>query len=75
MQSCPPLKSWIKPIPPYRWYMFLPRGLYRLAHGLIEKCFEHFYTSSKVSFELLKTDGTEVKFGCSAGWKIRRLNY
>ncbi|MEH6680474.1 MAG: heme NO-binding domain-containing protein [Sediminicola sp.] len=38
------------------------RGLYRLAHGLIEKCFEHFNTSSKVSFELLKGDGTEVKF-------------
>lgn len=38
------------------------RGLYRLAHGLIEKCFEHFNTSSQVSFELLKDDGTEVKF-------------
>lgn len=38
------------------------RGLYRLAHGLIEKCFEHFNTSSKVTFELLKEDGTEVKF-------------
>ncbi|MDO6603504.1 heme NO-binding domain-containing protein [Arenibacter palladensis] len=38
------------------------RGLYRLAHGLIEKCFEHFNSSAKVSYELLKEDGTEVKF-------------
>lgn len=38
------------------------RGLYRLAHGLIEKCFEHFNASSQVTFELLKEDGTEVKF-------------
>lgn len=38
------------------------RGLYRLALGLIEKCFEHFNTTSQVSFELLKEDGTEVRF-------------
>lgn len=38
------------------------RGLYRLAHGLIEKCFEHFNTTAKVDFKLLKDDGTEVKF-------------
>lgn len=38
------------------------RGLYRLAHGLIEKSFEHFNQSAKVSYELLKGDGTEVKF-------------
>jgi hypothetical protein len=38
------------------------RGLYRLAHGLIEKCFEHFNASSTVAFELLREDGTEVKF-------------
>ena len=38
------------------------RGLYRLAHGLIEKCFEHYNGSAQVSFELLKEDGTEVKF-------------
>lgn len=38
------------------------RGLYRLAHGLIEKCFEHFNASSKVSYEILKEDGSEVKF-------------
>ena len=38
------------------------RGLYRLAHGLIVKCFEHFNSTAKVSYELLKEDGTEVKF-------------
>lgn len=38
------------------------RGLYRLAHGLIEKTFEHFNSSATVSYELLKDDGTEVKF-------------
>ncbi len=38
------------------------RGLYRLAHGLIEKAFEHFNGSASVSYELLKEDGTEVKF-------------
>ncbi len=38
------------------------RGLYRLAHGLIEKCFEHFNASAQVAFEVLKEDGTEVRF-------------
>lgn len=38
------------------------RGLYRLAHGLIEKTFEHFNGTATISFELLKEDGTEVKF-------------
>ncbi len=38
------------------------RGLYRLAHGLIEKCFEHFNSSAQVTYELLRNDGTEVKF-------------
>ena len=38
------------------------RGLYRLAHGLIEKTFEHFNGSAKITYELLKEDGTEVKF-------------
>lgn len=38
------------------------RGLYRLAHGLIEKCFEHFNSSATVTYELIKEDGTEVKF-------------
>lgn len=38
------------------------RGLYKLAQGLIEKTFEHFNGKCTVSFELLKEDGTEVKF-------------
>tara|TARA_R110002167_G_scaffold266029_6_gene472759 strand:+ start:1336 stop:1878 length:543 start_codon:yes stop_codon:yes gene_type:complete len=38
------------------------RGLYRLAHGLIVKCFEHFNATATVTYELLKEDGTEVKF-------------
>ncbi|MGO4921268.1 heme NO-binding domain-containing protein [Maribacter spongiicola] len=38
------------------------RGLYRLAHGLIEKAFEHFNGKADITYELLKEDGTEVKF-------------
>jgi len=38
------------------------RGLYRLAHGLMEKTFEHFNGAADITFELLKKDGTEVKF-------------
>lgn len=38
------------------------RGLYRLAHGLMEKCFEEFNKTAKVSYELITQDGTEVKF-------------
>jgi hypothetical protein len=38
------------------------RGLYRLAHGLIEMVFEHFNGKADVTYELLKKDGTEVKF-------------
>ncbi|WP_396635038.1 heme NO-binding domain-containing protein [Maribacter sp. R86514] len=38
------------------------RGLYRLAHGLIEKAFEHFNGKADIAYELLKEDGTEVKF-------------
>lgn len=38
------------------------RGLYRLAHGLMEKCFQHFNSSATIEYELLKEDGTEVKF-------------
>ncbi len=38
------------------------RGLYRLAHGLMERAFQHFNGSADISFELLKEDGTEVKF-------------
>tara|TARA_R110002012_G_scaffold320402_2_gene543894 strand:+ start:2911 stop:3456 length:546 start_codon:yes stop_codon:yes gene_type:complete len=38
------------------------RGLYRLAQGLIEKTFEHFNGKCTLSYEVLKEDGTEVKF-------------
>ena len=38
------------------------RGLYRLAHGLMEKCFVHFNTSAVINYELLKENGSEVKF-------------
>ncbi|TMM56653.1 hypothetical protein FEE95_09110 [Maribacter algarum] len=38
------------------------RGLYRLAHGLMEKSFEHFNGKADITYELLKEDGTEVKF-------------
>jgi len=38
------------------------RGLYSLAHGLMEKTFSHFNKSAQISFELLQEDGTEVKF-------------
>ncbi|MFS4455986.1 heme NO-binding domain-containing protein [Maribacter sp. 2304DJ31-5] len=38
------------------------RGLYRLAHGLMEKTFEHFNGSANITYELIKEDGTEVKF-------------
>ncbi|MET1258078.1 heme NO-binding domain-containing protein [Flagellimonas sp. DF-77] len=38
------------------------RGLYALAHGLIEKTFEHFKEKVEVVYELLNEQGTEVKF-------------
>ena len=38
------------------------RGLYRLAHGLIEKAFEHFNGKASISYQLLNEGGTEVKF-------------
>ncbi len=38
------------------------RGLYRLAHGLMEKTFRHFNGSATITYELLKDDGTEVRF-------------
>ncbi|WP_299431941.1 heme NO-binding domain-containing protein [uncultured Maribacter sp.] len=38
------------------------RGLYRLAHGLIEKTFEYFNATAIVKYTLIKEDGTEVKF-------------
>jgi hypothetical protein len=38
------------------------RGLYSFALGLMEKTFTHFNKSAQISYELLKEDGTEVKF-------------
>ncbi|MCL6274709.1 heme NO-binding domain-containing protein [Muricauda sp. 2012CJ35-5] len=38
------------------------RGLYSLAHGLIEKTFEHFGKKVNVEYKLLNENGTEVKF-------------
>ena len=38
------------------------RGLYALAHGLIQKTFEHFKKDVKVAMQLLNEEGTEVKF-------------
>lgn len=38
------------------------RGLYALAHGLIEKTFEHFDKKVKIDYKLLNENGTEVKF-------------
>lgn len=38
------------------------RGLYALAHGLIEKTFEHFQKNVQVDMKLLNEQGTEVKF-------------
>lgn len=38
------------------------RGLYSLAHGLIVSAFEHYKQAVNVQFEILKEDGSEVKF-------------
>jgi len=38
------------------------RGLYALAHGLMDKTFEHFNKKVNIDFELLNEKGTEVKF-------------
>lgn len=38
------------------------RGLYSLCKGLLEKTFIHFGEDAEINHELLKTDGTEVRF-------------
>lgn len=38
------------------------RGLYRLAEGLVEMSFIHFNKTADITYELMKEDGTEVKF-------------
>lgn len=41
------------------------RGLYMFAKGLIEKTFEHYGKDVTLKLELLKEDGTEVRFNIS----------
>ncbi|MEN1784608.1 MAG: heme NO-binding domain-containing protein [Bacteroidota bacterium] len=38
------------------------RGLYALAHGLIQKTFEHFQKEVKIDMKLINEQGSEVKF-------------
>lgn len=38
------------------------RAMYAFAHGLMEKTFEHFNNNAAINYQLLKKDGTVVKF-------------
>ncbi|WP_282037649.1 heme NO-binding domain-containing protein [Saccharicrinis aurantiacus] len=38
------------------------RGLYALAHGLMEQAFRHFGKDVSITYTLLQEDGTKVKF-------------
>ncbi len=38
------------------------RAMYSFGLGLMNKTFEHFDATAKITFEKLKSDGTEVKF-------------
>mgnify|MGYP005991585275 CR=1 FL=1 len=38
------------------------RAMYSFAHGLMEKTFEHYNEKATINYELLKEDGTIVKF-------------
>lgn len=38
------------------------RGLYRFAHGLMQKTFEYYKREATIRVEKLKEDGTKVKF-------------
>lgn len=38
------------------------RSMYSFALGLMEKTFEHYDSSAIINFDLLKPDGSEVKF-------------
>ena len=38
------------------------RGLYSLAHGLMVSAFRHYEQEVQVSYDLLESDGTKVKF-------------
>ncbi|CAL2104189.1 Heme transporter CcmB [Tenacibaculum sp. 190130A14a] len=38
------------------------RAMYAFAHGLMEKTFEHYNQKATINYQLLKEDGTIVKF-------------
>jgi hypothetical protein len=38
------------------------RGLYSLAHGLMVSAFRHYGQEVQVSYDLLESDATKVKF-------------
>ncbi|OSY87668.1 heme transporter CcmB [Tenacibaculum holothuriorum] len=38
------------------------RAMYAFAHGLMEKTFEHYNEKATIKYQLLKDDGTTVKF-------------
>lgn len=38
------------------------RAMFAFAHGLMEKTFEHYNQKATITYELLKDDGTIVKF-------------
>jgi len=41
---------------------FSSRSMYAFAHGLMEKTFQHYNHSATITYELLKEDGSHVKF-------------
>lgn len=41
---------------------FSSRSMYAFAHGLMEKTFQHYQHSATIDYELLKEDGSHVKF-------------
>lgn len=41
---------------------FSSRSMYAFAHGLMEKTFQHYNGSATIDYELLKEDGSHVKF-------------
>jgi len=41
---------------------FSERSMYMFAKALMEKTFEHYNTYSSIEFELLKEDGSQVRF-------------
>jgi len=41
---------------------FSSRSMYAFAYGLMEKTFQHYNHSAAITYELLKEDGSHVKF-------------